>query len=77
MKLCIPTKGSGGMNAEVNLHFGRAPTFTVVDTKTNDVKVMDNTSRHMGGKGYPLEIMRRDGVEIMPWSGLGWGQSLC
>ncbi|ODS36777.1 MAG: hypothetical protein A7316_09870 [Candidatus Altiarchaeales archaeon WOR_SM1_86-2] len=71
MKLCIPTKGSGGMKAEVNLHFWRAPTFTIADTEKNDVKVMDDTSRHIGGKGYPPETMQRDGVEIMLWSGLG------
>lgn len=71
MKIAVPTMGNNGLADEVSQHFGRAPTFTIVDTETNDVKVMDNTSQHMGGQGYPPEIMQRAGVKVMLCSGLG------
>jgi predicted Fe-Mo cluster-binding NifX family protein len=49
----------------------RAPSFTVVDTGTNVVKVLQNTSEHMGGTGKPPELMAAAGVEVMLCSGLG------
>lgn len=71
MKVCIPTVGHGGLEEQVGEHFGRVPTYTIVDTETNEVKVIENTSEHMGGSGYPPEILAREGVEIMLCSGLG------
>ena len=71
MKLCIPTMGNGGLNEKVGEHFGRVPTYTVVDLDTDEVKVVPNTSHHMGGQGDPPEIMAREGVTIMICQGLG------
>lgn len=51
MKLCIPTLGNGGLEDLVSEHFGRAPTFTVVDMANNEVKVAENTGEHFGGAG--------------------------
>ena len=36
MKICIPTMGEGGMQEAICQHFGRAPTFTMVDRYGND-----------------------------------------
>ena len=71
MKVCVPTVGYGGLEEHVGEHFGRVPTYTIFDTETNEVKVIENTSEHMGGSGYPPEILAREGVEIMLCSGLG------
>lgn len=71
VRLCIPTMGYKGLDEQVSQHFGRAPTFTIVDLATNDVKVLPNRSLHMGGSGYPPEIMAKAGVEVMLCSGLG------
>jgi len=71
MKVAVPTMGKNGLNDEVSPHFGRAPTFTIVDTETNEVKVINNTSQHTGGQGYPPEIMQKEGTEVMLCSGLG------
>lgn len=71
MKICIPTMGKGGLDDRVGEHFGRVPTYTVVDLDTNEVKVVPNTSHHMGGQGDPPEIMAREGVTIMICQGLG------
>ena len=71
MKICIPTMGENGLDNQVGEHFGRVPTYTIVDLDTNEVKVIENTSEHMGGQGYPPEIMAKEGVNAMVCRGLG------
>jgi predicted Fe-Mo cluster-binding NifX family protein len=71
MKICVPTNGQGGYDDVVCEHFGRAPTFTVVDTDGNTVKVVGNTSEHMGGSGKPPEQIAMTGAQVLVCSGLG------
>ncbi len=71
MKIAIPTTGRKGLDEEVGQHFGRASTYTIVDTETNEVKVIDNTSQHTGGQGYPPEIIAKENIDAMLCSGLG------
>ena len=71
MRICIPTNGKNGLNDHVGEHFGRVPTYTIVDLDTNKVKVIPNTSEHMGGEGHPPEIMAREGIDIMICRALG------
>lgn len=71
VKICVPTMGGNGLNELVSPHFGRAPTFTIVDSSTYSVKVLQNTSEHMGGTGKPPELMASAGVQVMLCSGLG------
>ena len=71
MKICIPTIGENGLDNAVGEHFGRVPTYTIVNLDTNEVKVIPNTSEHMGGQGQPPEIMAREGVNVMVCRGLG------
>lgn len=71
MKVCVPTKGNKGWDDYVSEHFGRAPTFTVVDLETKEVKVIPNTSEHMGGSGYPPEIVADAGADVVICSDLG------
>ena len=71
MKICIPTMGDKGLEENVGEHFGRVPTYTIVNLENNEVKVIPNVSHHMGGQGYPPEIMSKEGVNIMVCRGLG------
>ena len=71
MKVCVPTMGNKGMEDQVSEHFGRAPTFTVVETDTGKVEVLKNVSEHMGGSGVPPEHLAKAGVKIMLSSGMG------
>ena len=71
MKICIPTNGDRGINDFVGEHFGRVPTYTIIDLETNEVRVIPNSSEHMGGQGYPPEILAREGVNVMVCRGLG------
>ena len=71
MKIGIPTMGENGLDDVVGEHFGRVPTYTIVDMDTNDIKVIENTSDHMGGQGHPPEILKKEGVTILLCRGLG------
>ena len=71
LRVCVPTLGWRGLDDEVCEHFGRAPTFTIVDLSTGKVEVIQNVSEHMGGSGLPPEIMRSHGVDVMICSGIG------
>ena len=71
VKVCVPTMGNNGLKEYVSEHFGRAPTFTIVDLSTNEVKIIPNTSEHMGGIGKPPELIAGAQVDVMLCSGLG------
>lgn len=71
MKIGVPTLGSSGLEGRVSPHFGRAPTFTIVDTETGEVSVVPNTSRHAGGRGNAPEQLAKNDVRVMLCSGLG------
>lgn len=71
MKICVPTNGHGGYDDIVCEHFGRAPTFTIVDTDSGVVSVISNTSEHMGGTGKPPEQIAKTGAQVLICSGLG------
>ncbi len=71
MKVAIPTLGESGLEEKVSSHFGRAPTFTIVDTENDEVSVVKNTSEHMGGSGKPPEHMAEEGIEVMLCGNLG------
>jgi predicted Fe-Mo cluster-binding NifX family protein len=71
MKICIPTMGNTGLDDTVGEHFGRVPTYTIINLDNDEVKVIPNTSHHTGGMGYPPEIMAKEGVNVMVCRGLG------
>lgn len=71
MRIGIPTMGDRGLEETVSEHFGRAPTFTVVDMENNEVKIVQNTGEHFGGVGNTPELVAGAGAEIMLCSGLG------
>jgi len=71
MKVAIPTMGMRGLDEEISPHFGRAPTFTIVDLGSNEVQVIPNTSEHMGGHGKPPEKLVKLGISAVITSSLG------
>lgn len=71
MKICVPTMEKGGVDDLVCEHFGRAPTFTVIDTDTDQAQVVANRSEHMGGLGKPPEHIAKTGAKVLICSGLG------
>lgn len=71
MRISVPSMGNKGLDERVGEHFGRVPAYTVVDTETDAVETISNTSEHMGGTGYPPELMVKAGVNVMVCGGLG------
>lgn len=62
-----------GMDAVVSDHFGKAPSYTLVDSETMEVKVFVNESDHNGGKGSPPEHISRYGAQVVLAAGAGAG----
>ncbi len=71
MRVCFPTAGSGGVDDHIGEHFGRVPTYTIFDTDTEDVEVVDNRSEHRGGKGLPPDFLADENIDVLVCSGLG------
>ncbi len=72
MKIAVPTDGERGMEEPVGEHFGRVTHYTIYDTESKEAKAIENTSHHMGGSGYPPELLADNGVNILLCAGLGW-----
>ncbi|MEE8566852.1 MAG: NifB/NifX family molybdenum-iron cluster-binding protein [Candidatus Bipolaricaulota bacterium] len=70
-KVCVPTAAHGGLDDLVGEHFGRVPTYTIYDSETDTVEIIDNTSEHAGGRGLPGEILSALGIDVLLCSGLG------
>jgi len=69
--IVIPTNGKNGLKEVVAEHFGRCKTYTFLDEKGKLVKIIDNTSEHMGGVGLPPELMKKNGATILLCKSLG------
>lgn len=70
-KVCVPTSNRGGLDDTVGEHFGRVPSYTIVDTETNTVSVVGNTSEHAGGTGLPADILAGLGIHVLLCKGAG------
>lgn len=71
MKVCVPSMGTAGINEHVSQHFGRSPTFTIVDVEKGALEVVRNNSSHMGGSGLPVDVLQGRGVQVLLAGGLG------
>ncbi|MFP4374141.1 MAG: NifB/NifX family molybdenum-iron cluster-binding protein [Spirochaetaceae bacterium] len=72
MNICIPTAGPSGLNDSVYGHFGSAPYFTIVDTDTHAVSVIDNSRKEHGhGNCAPSGELIERGVDAVVCGGMG------
>jgi predicted Fe-Mo cluster-binding NifX family protein len=46
MKICIPTETNEGKSAQVYSHFGSTSFFTIYDTDTDSIEIIDNANQH-------------------------------
>ena len=57
VRIVVPVMDESGINAQLSLHFGRAPYFAVVDLDEDgrvlNQKTVPNISEHFGGTGLP------------------------
>jgi predicted Fe-Mo cluster-binding NifX family protein len=71
MNIVIPTNNENGLNSKVAEHFGRCRYYFFLDEKGELIKVVENTSEHMGGSGLPPELMKKHGADALLCKGLG------
>lgn len=69
--IAIPTQGNKGWDDRVYEHFGKAPTFTLLNMETGGLTIIDNTSDHMGGTVSPPELLRSTGADTVACGHLG------
>ncbi len=69
--IAIPTQGNKGLEDQVYEHFGKAPTFTLLNLETGGLTIIDNTSDHMGGSVSPPELIRSIGADTLAVGHLG------
>ena len=74
MKLCIPITEDQGLRSPVSAHFGSAPMFMVVNTDTDERRVLPNRNLdHQHGNCRPMASIDGEGIEAMVVGGIGGG----
>ena len=71
MIIGIPMMGGSGPDDPVGEHFGRVPFYLLYDTDKDSHRVVPNTSDHMGGMGYPAQILSDMGIDVLVCRDLG------
>ena len=71
MKIAIPSMGSKGLEETVAEHFGRCPTYTILDEQGNLLEILKNSSSHMEGQGLPPEILKKNEINVLLCHGIG------
>jgi predicted Fe-Mo cluster-binding NifX family protein len=70
MKIAFPTNGED-LDSKMFFHFGRCDNYLIYDMENKTFEIIKNTSEHMGGKGLPPELIKRNKANIMIVSDLG------
>jgi len=72
MNIAIPTCGKNGLTEEVYGHFGSAPYFTIYNTETKEISVIENGNDHKShGQCTPVEYISEHNVKAVITSGMG------
>lgn len=72
MKICIPTYGTSGLKDSIYNHFGSSKYFTIYDSETKEINVIENTnSHHQHGQCQPLKAIEGCNVDAVLTSGMG------
>jgi predicted Fe-Mo cluster-binding NifX family protein len=76
IRLIVPAEDNKGTDAQVAIHFGRAPFFTMVemqDGKVVNTKIVPNAGEHFGGQGHPHEKLLSLKPNVIVAQGMGIG----
>jgi predicted Fe-Mo cluster-binding NifX family protein len=72
MRICIPTVTELGKAALVSGHFGSSPYFTVYDTATETVEVVENPDQHHAhGMCHPMSLLADKDIDMVVCGGMG------
>jgi predicted Fe-Mo cluster-binding NifX family protein len=74
MRICVPTGNDAGIDAPVHPHFGSAPYFSLLDTDTGGVEVLDNHDLpHEHGHCHPVGQLTGVDLDAVVVRGMGRG----
>lgn len=71
MKITFPTNDDKGLESQLADHFGRAPTFTIIDSETEELKIIDNSGEHFGGRQSAPVLIVNHGTNVLICKALG------
>lgn len=72
MRICVPTATRNGKTADVYEHFGSAPFFTILDTESGEVEIVDNADQqHDHGMCQPLSGFANKRIDAVVTGGMG------
>ncbi|MFA6142021.1 MAG: NifB/NifX family molybdenum-iron cluster-binding protein [Candidatus Omnitrophota bacterium] len=72
MKICIPTETNQGKESKVHGHFGSAPYFTIYDTETDSVEIINNSNQHHShGMCQPMNALMGKKIDAVVSGGMG------
>lgn len=72
MKICFPVEKPEGFESRVYGHFGSAPSFIVVELKSEKIKVITNNDQHHAhGACNPLRALNNEKVDAVVVGGIG------
>ena len=72
MKICLPTIGDKGLSEKVFNHFGSAEYFTIYDTSTKNIKIIQNDNQHHNhGACQPLNVISKYNINAIMTNGMG------
>ncbi|WP_176720212.1 MULTISPECIES: NifB/NifX family molybdenum-iron cluster-binding protein [Methanobacterium] len=70
----IPTLDKRGLLADISMHFGKTPYFTLIkyeDNEIKDIEVIEIFGKHSGGSKTPAEIIMNSKADILICGNLG------
>jgi predicted Fe-Mo cluster-binding NifX family protein len=74
MNICIPIDSDRGLDSTVCAHFGSAPAFMIVDTRTETYRAITNRNEHHAhGMCTPVAALRGERVDGVVVGGIGMG----
>ncbi len=73
MLYCIPTNGNTGLDDTLCAHFGSAPYFTLYNSETEKIQVLENrNSHHEHGTCHPMHQLEPYEINGVICLGMGW-----
>lgn len=74
MKICFPVLEDKGVKSVIHKHFGSAPMFILIETKSGSVASMTNSDQdHEHGACKPLKALNGRKIDAIVVSGIGAG----
>jgi predicted Fe-Mo cluster-binding NifX family protein len=66
MRIAIVAKDDKGKEGLVAEHYGRAPFYAIIDSKTLEIKeIIPNKTHHFGGTFSPHQFLRTHDVQVI------------